>query len=593
MLVYGDASRRERVADKLARIGESLDSALDGAGIERHGRLVAALIEAGELVQGLADERLGRTGREGRDPGVDEAMGCATAIARLVVGSWDSGFALVPDPGAARSALALLDPSRLAAEIVVRAPEGIVHYAVYPEGYAEAARSSGLGPSATVIGIRSIGATLAAIVAAALGAAPPATVRPTGHPFARELSVGRELGAEWAGAAGAAFAVVDEGPGLSGSSVAAVAEALARAGAAPGRIHLFTSHGHPPGPEASEPVRAIWARSPRHVRTFDDLVLGGAAPEHRLESWVADLVGPAVAPLQDVSGGAWRFVGPAAGSEVPVHAWQERRKFICDTSEGRWLLKFAGLGRYGLRRFDRARALGEAGFTPEPAGWRHGFLVERWHEGTRLERGAGRDPAFRAALARYLGFRARHFPADPECGASAERLSEMAAYNAGQALGPDAARALERLAPALAAATRSAVPVETDNRLHAWEWLQVGERFLKTDAVDHHQGHDLVGCQDIAWDVAGAGVEFDLDPAQVEQLGAAVAAESGRAVSAGLVGLLGPVYLAFQLGSCALAERTAAPAERPHLGSALARYRSRLGGELGAEPYASAPSTRM
>ena len=53
--------------------------------------------------------------------------------------------------------------------------------------------------------------------------------------------------------------------------------------------------------------------------------------------------------------------------------------------------------------------------------------------------------------------------------------------------------------------------VETDNRLHAWEWLHTPDgRLLKTDALDHHAGHDLIGCQDITWDIAGATVELDL-----------------------------------------------------------------------------------
>ena len=41
---------------------------------------------------------------------------------------------------------------------------------------------------------------------------------------------------------------------------------------------------------------------------------------------------------------------------------------------------------------------------------------------------------------------------------------------------------------------------------------------MKTDALDHAFGHDLVGCQDIAWDLAGAAVEFDLDTEERETL---------------------------------------------------------------------------
>jgi hypothetical protein len=91
-------------------------------------------------------------------------------------------------------------------------------------------------------------------------------------------------------------------------------------------------------------------------------------------------------------------------------------------------------------------------------------------------------------------------------------------------------------------------PTMTDGRLHRWEWL-VGpdDRILKADAVDHCAGHDLIGCQDMAWDVAGAIVEHDLS----EDEGSALVSEmarSGAPVDGELLAFLRPCYLAFQLG---------------------------------------------
>ena len=54
-------------------------------------------------------------------------------------------------------------------------------------------------------------------------------------------------------------------------------------------------------------------------------------------------------------------------------------------------------------------------------------------------------------------------------------------------------------------------PVEIDGRLHAWSYLRRDGHLLKTDALDHHAGHDLVGCQDIAWDIVGAKIELGPD----------------------------------------------------------------------------------
>jgi hypothetical protein len=36
------------------------------------------------------------------------------------------------------------------------------------------------------------------------------------------------------------------------------------------------------------------------------------------------------------------------------------------------------------------------------------------------------------------------------------------------------------------------------------EWLRVGDRHVRTDALDHHRDHFLPDMTDTAWDVAGA-----------------------------------------------------------------------------------------
>jgi hypothetical protein len=43
------------------------------------------------------------------------------------------------------------------------------------------------------------------------------------------------------------------------------------------------------------------------------------------------------------------------------------------------------------------------------------------------------------------------------------------------------------------------------------EWLDTGKTLLKTDALDHHTDDFLPSSRDIAWDVAGAIVELELD----------------------------------------------------------------------------------
>ena len=129
-----------------------------------------------------------------------------------------------------------------------------------------------------MIGARSIGTSLACMVSAGLGARQPITVRPVGHPFARRVAADPARIDRTADA----YALVDEGPGLSGSSLAAVARWLLDAGVAEERLHIFAAHRRGPGPQADEDVRALWRRAEAagrlHVTTFDDLVLRAAAP---------------------------------------------------------------------------------------------------------------------------------------------------------------------------------------------------------------------------------------------------------------------------------------------------------------------------
>jgi hypothetical protein len=555
MLVYGD---RQGSADPRALHGAVADRLARAAalppGLARHAALAAALIEVGELAQGIADADLAARGMDELSLAQDWAMvllqGCAAALRQ----SWHGGLVAVPEAG---DSLA-----RLPGRIETRLAEGFAFYALYPETYTLAAESSGLPATTRVIGLRSIGAPLAAMVAAGLGARLPVTLRPTGHPFRRKVSVGPGLAARLA--PGAPVAVVDEGPGLSGSSFGAAVDWLEAHGQPPGAIALFPSHRGPPGQMASPAHRRRWDSMARHLCGFEAAVLP------HLSGWVADLTGPAEAPLEDLSGGAWRS-GPAA-AWPPVHAWQERRKYRFAAGGRTWLLKFIGLGSEGERKAERAVRLAAAGFAPSVAGLRHGFLVQPWlTEASPLDPAALPRERLAARVAAYLDFRVRAFPAGPGRGADLAELQAMARHNTAQALGETAGAWFDRwTARDLARLGARARPVETDNRMQAWEWLALPDgRLLKADAVDHHAAHDLVGCQDIAWDVAGAMVELGL--------GALPLAEPG------LLAFLLPCYCAFQLGAWTMAAEAAPDAaEAGRCRAAVARYADRLRREIAA-----------
>lgn len=556
-------------------------------GIERHGAIAGLLVEVGELEQAALDERFAR---EGRDERTDLSEGLATltrAVAEALLGSFRSRGRSLPNDAIE----VLLDGLRdLPGELQVSVPEGYVLYSLYPETYLRAAelllreRSGAL----RVIGIRSIGTSLAAAVAAAGGAELTASVRPGGHPFARTLEIGDSLGRLLLGGAAprrTLFAIADEGPGFSGSSFGCVADWLEDRGIAEEAIVFFPSHRGALGPHAGERHRRRWERARRCTVDFEEIFASPSCP-WPLESWVEDLTGPAEVPLEDLGAGRWRerlFPDPAR--RPPAHLQQERRKYLLTSGDRRWLLKSAGLGRYGRERLEMAEILRKAGFIPPVAGLRHGFLIGPWLDGARplplvpdLDRAALLD-----RVADYVSFRAGRFPAGPDRqGASPASLLEMAEFNASQALGDGAERlrAWRQRLPELSALAR---PVLTDNRMHAWEWLVTPEgEILKSDALDHHAGNDLVGAQDSAWDLAGAILELDLSE---EERGCLLESLARRGVRTSPVQLAfyTSTYLAFQIGWHELAARALQgmdAEEADRMRRAGERYAERLRREL-------------
>jgi hypothetical protein len=157
----------------------------------------------------------------------------------------------------------------------------------------------------------------------------------------------------------------------------------------------------------------------------------------------------------------------------------------------------------------------------------------------------------------------------------------MLVHNTKRALGPVSTEGVRDWHGRLPEIARLERPVLTDNKMHAWEWLVTPEeRILKADALDHHRGNDLVGPQDVAWDLAGAAVELDLDEDGLERLAAAVARRSGTPRAGRLqLDFYTLAYLAFQTGRHALAAEAlepTAPTEAAGMRAEVERYAERL-----------------
>ncbi len=512
MLVYGDQVRVVEPRGALQALQDDLERVWRRRpGRERHDALTTAFVRAGELAAALADADFGERGADEVSGRQDAGMDLLTDLARALDRSWRSGFADLGERPSAGPVIAADMPTA----VKLKLAEGFAFYAVYPEAYLEAAR--GLAEPPVVIGLRGIGAALAALVAAASGGARPFTLRPAGPPFDRCPIIGPKLEAAILARPNALFAIADEGPGLSGSSFGGVADWLEARGVARERIVFLPSHPGDPGPEARPDHLARWRAAERRVRTFDDLFLAAGAPEP-IGAIFEDLTGPLAQAPEDVSGAlrAVRLSGAA----------------------GRFVARFAGLDAGA--KFDRARALHAGGFTPKVLALRRGLMLER-------DVGGEADAPTVGRLADYLAFRARRLPAE-RVGASLGELLEMSRTNVAEGLGPDAAnRLLGRWRAAdverLGAEVR---PVHVDARLHRRNWRRGPSGSAKLDALDGSEAHDLVGPQDVAWDVAGAVIELELGPSEVERLQRLV--EEQTPLNRELVDLLTPCYLAFQLG---------------------------------------------
>jgi hypothetical protein len=514
MLVYGDHEVTLDPAAALNRLREDDRRWVD------HDALRDRFIELSGLAQGVADSDFVENGSDRERAAERRLLEHLVALGSVLLQSWDkscSGGIAPPLP----------DVPDLPTAIRVREGEGYAHYALYPEAYGLAARQLRLVAPPLFIGLRSIGSGLAAIAAAALGASAPVTLRPGGDPFARSLSMNADL-ADHLLEGERHVVIVDEGPGLSGSSFGCVADWLEDHGVPAERIAFLPGHGGELGPQACPRHRERWRTAQRPVTQPD-----------RLHGWISMLVGT-ITNWSDLSGGAWRPLWIASEAAWPpvVPAW-ERMKFLVETDSGQWLVRFAGLGSAGRQKLALATLLAEHGIGPEVAGLTHGWLVLRSHSEAIQTRPTA------AEVKAYLALRSRLPGAG---GASLTDLVAMVRRNLPELAGwdPD----ISRLEPE---------PVLVDGRLHAHEWLRLPDgRLLKADALDHHRTHDLVGCQDIAWDQAGAAVELGLALPSAKR---------------DLEAFYRVAYCAFQLGAHTLGKGMSPEAEHPRLDVAIARYR--------------------
>lgn len=529
--VFRDTRREISGPRLLAELWASLaDLASCGDSAPPRDLVQGALLRASELESLLTDR--------GLDGAIEMAAITDALAAALIAPDRPVAIDLCPAPA----------PISMPASILASPPEGFAYYAVHPLDFAALARRLPLVDApAVVIGLRTIGTTLSAVVAATLRArgipVERFTVRPEGHPYDRVVRLGvpaqRWLRAQ--AASNASFFVVDEGPGRSGSSLLGAAEALVAAGAPRGHVALLCTHS--PDPEA-----LLAPDAARRLRAFS---LHATGPSR---------VVPEEATIP-IRAGAWRR--PFFTDEhhyPPIWPMLERRKLL--SQDGHRLFKYEGLGRWGAACLARARALHEAGFglPAEDAG--DGFLVTPWIDSAPL-RAESLTTALIHRLSDYCAFRSSAFPSDGHRASDLElMLRKNALVTLGRDLGPRVDLPLRR-------------PVIADARMMPHEWIDApGGLPLKVDAIAHGDDHLFPGPVDVAWDLAGAIVEWRMSASARRLFLDGYCRASGDHAESRLPAYL-YAYTLFRL-AWTIAAAASSPIEAGRLGAAEQRYRAVL-----------------
>jgi len=580
MLVYGDPQSDNLWPALTARLWERFAQTTSSA-VPSLDDLRTLLIQTGQWEQAASDAAL---------PDLAPIEAVTNQAARAFYAAWAGQGGKVRDAldGMAQGLESLAVPD---AAVSVKLPEGFAFYALYPEQYCAAARlwmaayEQSRAEPVIVIGIRSIGTTLSAVVRAALAAegweARRFTVRPSGHPWARAADLPPVNLAS-------AFALVtDEGPGLSGSSFAAVADALTKRGLDPARISFLPGHGALPGEMGSDAVRAVWQRTPRFVVPLADLRWSRQSLPERLVTETRTLLGKSAqdAQIEDLSGGLWRqFVYDDSAFWPAVCAPFERPKYRVSLTNGASVLwKFAGIQTEQLLSALKQRA--KAGWTPEPLVSAFGFVALPWIDGTPLTVADGADPDILALVGHYLAQAAGPPLSSEEQVTSFHRLREMLYWNVWESLGEDAAETMKLRGEAILPLTDARA--YGDGHLAPHEWLRTPDgRIWKTDSAGHDADHTVIGRQPLAWDVAGAWVEWELDNARAQRLLKAFQDAGGSEIKAATLTFYRMAYTAFRVGQTSLCAGMAAqdPDEQARLWQAYGRYKAELA-RLMEEPH--------
>ncbi|HEX8235684.1 MAG TPA: hypothetical protein VF600_06975 [Abditibacteriaceae bacterium] len=589
MIVYGDPSFQEPASVLVERLRVQV-AALQAVRPQLDD-LRTLLISAGQLEQAVHDAIAGPQLDE-REALLQQVESATTQAALAFYAGWNTGQkglapATISTAEALSSLASTLNGMRdlPAQPITVKIPEGFAFYTLYPEQYCLATLSwinqhrEEPEHQIIVVGVRSIGTSLSALVLATLRnvgwPATRVTVRPSGHPFERHCDLRKgQLSSS------ASALVVDEGPGISGSSMASVADALVKCGIERSRITFLPGHGGEPGYAASASVRQWWVSVPRYVAEHDELRWGDCSLQQLLARETAQLCGEEVVNIEDAGGGLWRRAAYRDEQSWPaVCALFERAKYLCTTRNGRRVFwKFMGLTTHGSSGdvFSQWERRAVSGWTPAPLARVAGFVATPWLDGTPSQHDA--DASTLQHIAQYLAGVAGEPLTTEEQRTAVNRLQEMLYWNTHEALGEAVAERVKNWCRATVDFSAQPWPRYVDGRMAPHEWLRTPDhKLIKTDSVGHDTDHTIVGPQAWLWDVAGTMSEWNLEEEHcalfLQEL-----ANNGLTVPVHALAFYRMAYAAFRLGQCTMCAEmsTHDPNEQRRLGHAATIYKTQL-----------------
>ncbi|MGE5457807.1 MAG: hypothetical protein ACM3RX_05585 [Methanococcaceae archaeon] len=537
MLIFRDSRHKIQVNERLDYLNY-LPKLMAFNDSDLHDKAVDLLISFGELEAGLTDYLNGQCDNLANITNTLRQIGILTGkIFLLSLTAADLNDLI----NSFFYRLHLLRQMPLPVMVEISVPEGFAYYSLYPEMYVKAAERFLLeNPVKKIVslGIRSIGTSLSSVIAAFCSLQGVEvisyTLRPRGNYYDRELVLGKELEKEIASLQDAAFLIIDEGPGLSGSTMASTARKLFSLGVAQENIFLFPAWNADPKKFISPLASEQWDKYKIYQCDFEETGI--------LKTELEDKLGLNV--IENISAGAWRKTLFNNISEFPP-VWQmpERRKYLCvkrGVPTEKYILKFAGLGMYGLKIYETLKRMSLYRITSEVLDFKSGFILMSFIDGKLLsDKAAHRN--FLDTAAEYLSMLNKQFTT--ERSNSLDEIAEMIYINVQEGLGKDI-----RFKRAELSLLEEMPAVVIDGHMMPYEWIDAGGRILKTDAAFHHNDHFLPGPQDIAYDIAGLFVEFSLNEEKQDYFIKKFIAQTADSTILKRLPFYELVYCAFRLG---------------------------------------------